>query len=87
MSEQPFQQSEPVGRAGPVRRQRLATHAPRHPAQHERGDDDVVERTDPGQELAHRQIEIAAGLFVVAMGVLIYLNAFARMASLFTFVL
>lgn len=35
----------------------------------------------------HGQIEIAAGLFVVAMGVLIYLNAFARMASLFTFVL
>lgn len=35
----------------------------------------------------HRQIEVAAGLFVMAMGVLIYLNAFARMASLFTIVL
>lgn len=35
----------------------------------------------------HRPIEIVAGLFVVAMGVLIYLNVFARMASLFTFAL
>lgn len=33
----------------------------------------------------HRPIEIAAGLFVVLMGVLIYLNIFARMAGLFTF--
>ena len=35
----------------------------------------------------HRQVEIAAGLFIVGMGVLIFTNAFARMASLFTFVL
>ena len=35
----------------------------------------------------HRQVEIAAGLFIVAMGVLIFTNAFARMASLFTFFL
>ena len=35
----------------------------------------------------HRQVEIAAGLFIVAMGVLIFTNAFARMASLFTFIL
>ena len=35
----------------------------------------------------HRQVEIAAGLFIVAMGILIFTNAFARMASLFTFVL
>lgn len=35
----------------------------------------------------HRPIEIMAGLFIIAMGVLIYLNAFARMASLFTWFL
>ena len=35
----------------------------------------------------HRQVEIAAGLFIVAMGVLIFTNAFARMAGLFTFIL
>lgn len=35
----------------------------------------------------HRQVEIAAGLFIVAMGILIFTNAFARMASLFTFIL
>jgi len=35
----------------------------------------------------HRPVEIAAGLFVMAMGVLIYLNAFARMAGLFTWLL
>ena len=35
----------------------------------------------------HRQVEVAAGLFIVAMGVLIFTNAFARMASLFTFIL
>ncbi|MGH2381116.1 MAG: cytochrome c biogenesis CcdA family protein [Candidatus Limnocylindria bacterium] len=35
----------------------------------------------------HRQVEIVAGLFIVAMGVLIFTNAFARMASLFTFIL
>lgn len=32
----------------------------------------------------HRPVEVVAGLFVAAMGVLIYLNAFARMAGLFT---
>ncbi len=36
---------------------------------------------------SHRAVQVIAGLFVIAMGVLIYLNAFARMASLFTFVL
>lgn len=35
----------------------------------------------------HRQIEVAAGLFVVLMGVLIFANAFTRLAGLFTFVL
>ncbi len=35
----------------------------------------------------HRPIEIAAGLFVVAMGVLIFLNIFARMAGLFRFLI
>lgn len=32
----------------------------------------------------HRPVEITAGLFIVAMGILIYLSAFTRMASLFT---
>lgn len=32
----------------------------------------------------HRPVEITAGLFIVAMGILIYLNIFSRMASLFT---
>ena len=35
----------------------------------------------------HRGIEVAAGLFIVLMGILIFTNAFARLASLFTFVL
>lgn len=35
----------------------------------------------------HRLVELVAGLFIMAMGVLIFMNAFARMASLFTFVL
>ncbi|MGH7184894.1 MAG: cytochrome c biogenesis CcdA family protein [Pseudomonadota bacterium] len=35
----------------------------------------------------HRPVEVTAGLFVAAMGVLIYLNAFARMAGLFTWLL
>ena len=35
----------------------------------------------------HRPIEVAAGLFVAAMGVLIIFNAFARMASLFSWLL
>lgn len=32
----------------------------------------------------HRPVEISAGLFIVGMGILIYLNAFSRMAILFT---
>ena len=32
----------------------------------------------------HRIVEVVAGGFIVAMGVLIYANAFARMSSLFT---
>lgn len=32
----------------------------------------------------HRLVEVSAGLFIVAMGILIYVNAFSRMASLFT---
>jgi cytochrome c-type biogenesis protein len=35
----------------------------------------------------HRAVEIAAGLFIMAMGVLIFTNAFARMAGLFKFFL
>ena len=35
----------------------------------------------------HRPVEVLAGLFVAGMGVLIYLNAFARMAGLFTWLL
>ena len=35
----------------------------------------------------HRSVEIVAGLFIVAMGVLIFTNAFARLAGLFTFIL
>ncbi len=35
----------------------------------------------------HRPVEVVAGLFVALMGVLIYLNAFARMAGLFTWLL
>lgn len=35
----------------------------------------------------HRQVEATAGLVIVAMGVLIFTNAFARMAGLFTFIL
>jgi len=35
----------------------------------------------------HRAVEIVAGLFIMAMGVLIFTNAFARMAGLFTFFL
>lgn len=33
----------------------------------------------------HRAVEIAAGLFIIGIGVLILLNAFARMATLFQF--
>jgi len=35
----------------------------------------------------HRLVEVVAGLLIMAMGVLIFTNAFARMASLFSFVL
>lgn len=35
----------------------------------------------------HRSVQVIAGIFIVAMGVLIYLDAFARMASLFSFFL
>lgn len=35
----------------------------------------------------HRAVEVLAGVFIVLMGVLIYSNAFARMASLFTWFL
>ena len=35
----------------------------------------------------HRAVEIVSGLFIIGIGVLILTNAFARMASLFTFIL
>jgi cytochrome c-type biogenesis protein len=35
----------------------------------------------------HRYVEVISGLFVIGVGILILTNAFARMASLFTFVL
>lgn len=35
----------------------------------------------------HRGVQIVTGLFIVAVGVLIYANAFARLAGLFTFAL
>lgn len=35
----------------------------------------------------HRSVQVLAGLFIVAIGVMIYLNTFARLAGLFTFVL
>ena len=35
----------------------------------------------------HRPVEVVAGLFVAGMGVLIYMNAFARMAGLFTWLM
>ena len=35
----------------------------------------------------HRAVQLVTGLLIVAIGVLIYLNAFARLASLFTFAL
>jgi len=35
----------------------------------------------------HRGVQLVSGLLIVAIGVLIYLNAFARLASLFTFIL
>ena len=33
----------------------------------------------------HRRVQVVTGLLIVAIGVLIYLNAFARLATLFTF--
>ena len=35
----------------------------------------------------HRAVRVAAGLFIIAIGVMIFLNTFARLATLFTFVL
>ncbi len=35
----------------------------------------------------HRAVEIVAALFIMAMGVLIFTNAFARMAGLFSWFL
>lgn len=35
----------------------------------------------------HRAVQVTGGLFIVAIGVLIFLNVFARLAGLFTFVL
>jgi cytochrome c-type biogenesis protein len=35
----------------------------------------------------HRAVEVVSGLFIVGIGILILTNAFARMASLFTFIL
>jgi cytochrome c-type biogenesis protein len=35
----------------------------------------------------HRAVQLVTGLLIVAIGVLIYLNAFARLAGLFTFAL
>ncbi len=35
----------------------------------------------------HRTVQVVSGIFIVGIGVLIYLNVFARLASLFTFVL
>lgn len=35
----------------------------------------------------HRPVEVVAGLFIVLMGILIYFNTFARMASLFAWFL
>jgi cytochrome c-type biogenesis protein len=35
----------------------------------------------------HRAVQVASGLFIIGVGVLIFTNAFARMASFFTFVI
>lgn len=35
----------------------------------------------------HREVQVVTGLLIVAIGVLIYFNAFARLASMFTFAL
>jgi cytochrome c-type biogenesis protein len=33
----------------------------------------------------HRAVQVVSGLFIMSMGILIFINAFARMAGLFTF--
>jgi cytochrome c-type biogenesis protein len=33
----------------------------------------------------HRAVQVVSGLFIMSMGILILINAFARMAGLFTF--
>jgi cytochrome c-type biogenesis protein len=35
----------------------------------------------------HRAVQVVTGLLIVGIGILIYLNAFARLATMFTFVL
>ena len=35
----------------------------------------------------HRGVQVVTGLFIIGVGILIYLNAFTRLAGLFTFVL
>ena len=35
----------------------------------------------------HRSVQIVSGVLIIVIGVLIYLNAFARLATLFTFAL
>lgn len=35
----------------------------------------------------HRAVQVASGLLIIAIGVLIFFNAFARLATMFTFVL
>jgi len=35
----------------------------------------------------HRTVQVVSGLFIIVIGVMIFLNAFARLAGLFTFVL
>lgn len=35
----------------------------------------------------HRSVRVVAGLFIIVIGVMIFLNTFARLATLFTFVL
>jgi cytochrome c-type biogenesis protein len=35
----------------------------------------------------HRAVQVVSGLLIIAIGVLIFLNAFARLATLFTFAL
>jgi hypothetical protein len=40
-----------------------------------------------GLRRLHRAVEIAAGIFIMTMGVLIFTNAFARTASRFSWFL